>query len=74
MRAAVLALGACLLSMPGCVEDPRGPPTAASGSPWKTFDAAFRAREGRAPEARGRGFVLDDSYKDPAIVEGLLRA
>jgi hypothetical protein len=42
--------------------------------PWKVLDAAFRAREGRPPEPLGRGFVLDDSYKDPEIVEGLLRA
>lgn len=42
--------------------------------PWKVFHAEFRARVGRAPEARGRGFVLDDSYKDPEIVADILFA
>ncbi len=45
-----------------------------SNVPWKVFDPPFRARAGQAPKKLGRGFVLDDSYKDPAIVEGLLRA
>ncbi len=68
-RALVLSLGAAT----GCIEEPRGPPPWWTGLPWKASDAAFRAREGRAPVPRGRGFVLDDSYKDAAMVEELLR-
>lgn len=45
-----------------------------SNAPWSAYDAAFRTRATRAPSKRGRGFVLDDSYKDPALVEQLLRA
>lgn len=69
MRAAVLVL----LCSVGCVDDPRGP-SQTSRLPWKEVDPAFRAREGRPPTPRGRGFVLDDSYKDAAMVEDLLRA
>ncbi len=45
-----------------------------SNIPWKVENEAFRAREGKPVQRRGRGFVLDDSYKDPALVEQLLRA
>jgi hypothetical protein len=45
-----------------------------SNVPWSAFDAPFRRRATEAPARRGRGFVLDDSYKDPALVEQLLRA
>lgn len=45
-----------------------------SNAPWSAFDAAFRARAAKPAAARGRGFVLDDSYKDPALVEQLLTA
>lgn len=45
-----------------------------SNAPWSAFDAAFRARTGQPVRKRGRGFVLDDSYKDPALVEQLLTA
>lgn len=45
-----------------------------SNVPWSTFDAAFRKRAKQSPKKSGRGFVLTDSYKDPAIVEQLLRA
>jgi Zinc carboxypeptidase/Carboxypeptidase regulatory-like domain len=45
-----------------------------SNVPWKVFDAPFRAHAGKPPKRHGRGFVLDDSYKDPARVEDLLRA
>lgn len=45
-----------------------------SNVPWSAFDPAFRERAAKSPARRGRGFVLDDSYKDPALVEQLLRA
>ncbi len=45
-----------------------------SNAPWSAFDPAFRRRASEPPTKRGRGFVLDDSYKDPALVEQLLRA
>lgn len=45
-----------------------------SNVPWSTFDAAFRRRAKQSPKKAGRGFVLNDSYKDPALVEQLLRA
>lgn len=45
-----------------------------SNIPWSAEHPEFRARASRAPSRRGRGFVLDDSYKDPALVEQLLRA
>ncbi len=45
-----------------------------SNAPWSAFNPAFRARAVQAPSKRGRGFVLDDSYKDPMLVEQLLQA
>lgn len=45
-----------------------------SNVPWSVTDAAFQRRAKQQPKKLGRGFVLDDSYKDPAIVEQLLRA
>lgn len=45
-----------------------------SNVPWSTFDPDFRRRAQGEPRRVGRGFVLDDSYKDPALVEQLLRA
>ena len=45
-----------------------------SNAPWSAFDPAFRRRAAAPAKKRGRGFVLDDSYKDPAVVEQLLRA
>lgn len=45
-----------------------------SNVPWKTFDPPFRERASKPAKKLGRGYVLDDSYKDDAIVEGLLRA
>lgn len=41
--------------------------------PWAATDPEFRGRIGRAPEATATGFKIDASYKDPAMVEGLLR-
>jgi hypothetical protein len=40
---------------------------------WKAFDPSFRSREGKAPTPTKRGFRLDQSYKDPAMVEALVR-
>ncbi|MFV8750387.1 M14 family zinc carboxypeptidase [Nannocystaceae bacterium ST9] len=45
-----------------------------SNAPWSAFDPAFRKRATQAPRKQGRGFELADSYKDPALVEQLLRA
>jgi hypothetical protein len=45
-----------------------------SNAPWSAFEPTFRKRASEQPRKLGRGFVLDDSYKDPAIVEQLLRA
>jgi hypothetical protein len=42
--------------------------------PWKALHPEFRARVDEKPVRRGRGFVLDDSYKDPEMVADLLRA
>lgn len=41
---------------------------------WKVLHPEFHARAGKQPEPRGRGFVLDDSYKDAEIVSDLLHA
>ncbi len=45
-----------------------------SNVPWSTFNPDFRRRAKKQPSRAGRGFVLEDSYKDPALVEQLLRA
>ena len=45
-----------------------------SNAPWSAYEPAFRQRASESPRERGRGFVLDDAYKDPALVEQLLRA
>jgi hypothetical protein len=45
-----------------------------SNLPWKLTDSAYRSQRGRKPKAKGRGFVLDASYKNPEMVEALLRA
>ncbi len=39
-----------------------------------TLDAAYRARKGKPPTRTERGFRTDESYKDPRMVEDLLRA
>lgn len=41
---------------------------------WGVLDAAYRAREGKPPTRTERGFRTDESYKDPRMVEDLLRA
>ena len=41
---------------------------------WKVLNPPFLAREGKSPTAKGRGFRLDQSYKDPQMVEDLLTA
>lgn len=41
--------------------------------PWSATDPEFRARVGKPPEQTANGFRLDASYKDPGMVEGLLR-
>jgi len=43
-------------------------------APWGTFDAAYRANRSAAPVPTARGFALDRSYKNPRMVEDLLRA
>lgn len=49
-------------------------PLAVSGDvPWMTLNAAYRARRGEPPSTTRRGFRIDQSYKDPAMVEALLR-
>lgn len=42
--------------------------------PWSSGDPDFRARRGQPPTATATGFRVDDGYKDPAMVEALLRA
>jgi hypothetical protein len=42
--------------------------------PWAATDPDFRARAGKPPERTPTGFRVDATYKDPALVEGLLRA
>lgn len=42
--------------------------------PWAATDPELRARRGRPPEATPTGYRVDASYKDPELVEGLLRA
>lgn len=42
--------------------------------PWAATDPELRARRGQPPEATPTGFRLDASYKDPRLVEDLLRA
>lgn len=41
---------------------------------WGVLDAAYRARKGKPPTRTERGFRTDESYKDPRMVEELLRA
>lgn len=68
---------AFVLALAGATGCPAVVPTGApwdTGLPWRAIDAAFRERIGKPPRPRDRGFVLDDSYKDPQIVEDLLRA
>jgi hypothetical protein len=45
-----------------------------SNVPWKLLDAAYRSRRDRKPTPKGRGFRLDQSYKNPQMIEDLLRA
>jgi len=42
--------------------------------PWSSGDPEFRARRGQPPTSTQAGFRVDESYKDPALVEALLRA
>ena len=42
--------------------------------PWSSTDPDYRARSGRPPTPTATGFRVDESYKDPAMVEALLRA
>lgn len=42
--------------------------------PWSSTDPDYRARRERPPTATATGFRVDESYKDPAMVEALLRA
>ncbi|MCX4246957.1 M14 family zinc carboxypeptidase [Paraliomyxa miuraensis] len=41
---------------------------------WGLFDAAYRERRGKPPTPTARGFRVDESYKDPRLLEELLRA
>jgi len=41
---------------------------------WGVLDEAYRARKGKPPTRTDRGFRTDESYKDPQMVEDLLRA
>jgi hypothetical protein len=41
---------------------------------WGLLDAAYRERSGKPPTPTARGFRVDESYKDPAMLEALLRA
>jgi hypothetical protein len=41
---------------------------------WGLLDAAYRARRGKPPTPTERGFRTDESYKDPRMLEDLLRA
>ncbi len=41
---------------------------------WGVLDEAYRARKGKPPTRTERGFRTDESYKDPRMVEELLRA
>lgn len=42
-------------------------------APWGLFDAAYRTHKDAPPKPTRRGFALDRSYKNPRMVEGLLR-
>ena len=44
-----------------------------SNVPWKTFDPDYRTQSRRPPVATRRGFRLDLSYKNSAMVEALLQ-
>ncbi len=46
---------------------------AATDLPWKYHDLALLRHLGRGPVASGTGFRIDMSYKDPQMVEDLLR-
>ncbi|MBI1944962.1 MAG: carboxypeptidase regulatory-like domain-containing protein [Deltaproteobacteria bacterium] len=41
--------------------------------PWKYLDTALYARLGKPPTATAAGFRVDESYKDAAMVEALLK-
>lgn len=41
--------------------------------PWKYLDPALYARLGKAPTRTATGFRIDESYKDAAMVEALLK-
>lgn len=41
---------------------------------WGVLDEAYRARKGKPPTRTDRGFRTDESYKDPRMLEDLLRA
>lgn len=42
--------------------------------PWMTLHPTYRARRGKPPTPTSRGFRIDESYKDPEMVEALLTA
>lgn len=42
--------------------------------PWSSSDPDFRVRRGQPPTTTHSGFRIDESFKDPAMVEALLRA
>jgi hypothetical protein len=42
--------------------------------PWRLRDRSFRQASARGVQRTRSGFVIDDSYKDAAMVEALLRA
>lgn len=41
--------------------------------PWSASDPEFRLRAGKPPEETATGYRVDGSFKDPGLVEGLLR-
>lgn len=45
-----------------------------SNVPWKMFDAKYRKAKSKPPKPSGRGFDLDESYKNPKMVADLLKA
>lgn len=50
------------------------PPPAGPGEPFANRDTAYQARQGKPPEATPAGFRVDQSYKDPDMVQDLLAA
>lgn len=43
-------------------------------APWSVFHESYRTHRDQPPTPTRRGFALGDSYKNPAMVEDLLRA